>query len=786
VPSILSRVRQALGRRVGDRTAAASDNELRAERTEFVRQFELQSDETTNAGASSVWTQVAVFLASACGLYLEMVMVRWHSSCMHTFGVFKNVSMLSCFLGLGIGYAIAGRSRPIRFHQVLPLLALQCLTFAIISRTRLGRLSLNPVAEHYTMWQSDWRWWCEGLGGNIVLATTFLVNALMFIPIGHLTGELMRRLSQLVGYALNLTGSVVGVGLFVLLSALWTPPIVWMGIASLALILLYAVTSDRGAVVHPGKVWVINLRSFAASKDAIRTIAFRPVILGLASLAMMLVAFGIVDRPGVQHLYSPYQTITCQLGPDSKYPCVARIMVNQASFQRVLNLSLNSQRENAALERIAQYYDLPHQVKPDARDVLIVGAGSGNDVAAALRATAESVIAVEIDPTILFLGERMHPERPYADPRVRTVNDDARTFLRNSQDRYDMIIYGLLDSHTMHGSMANVRLDSFVYTIEAFREAAAHLRDNGLLAVTFAVMTPQQGKKLYTMLERAFDGHAPRCFEVGYDGGVMMLAGPAADELPAAIRGLKEATDRFADPRLVAEASTDDWPFFYMPRRTYPLTYAVMIVVLLAISGAMIYRMVGLPGRAGELFGPFFFLGAGFMLIETKAITQLGLVLGNNWHVLAIVVASIMLLAFVANVWVMRRGPASRVGSFALLVGSLLAGTALSWAVSSGWQIPAAKMSLTLALTLPLCFSGVIFSGELARGAVLTRALASNLFGAMLGGFLEYNAMYFGYSSLTWFGLAIYAAAFVCICGPDFRTAARRLLPGWAVVRPPA
>jgi spermidine synthase len=777
VPNILSSARQLLGRRAGARCATAAGTDFRAERTEFVRQFESTCGEANTIGGSPARNGFAVFLASACGLYLEMVMVRWHSSCMHTFGVFKNVSMLSCFLGLGIGYAIAGRSRAIRFHIILPLIALQCLVFAIISRTRLGRLSLNPIAEHYIMWQSDWRWWCEGLFGNFVLATTFLVNAVMFIPIGHLTGELMRRVSQLTGYSLNLAGSIAGVGLFVLLSAFWTPPIVWMGIASAVLVWLYVMTSLGGHASQP-RNYTVHEASSWENGGAAGTMVYRPFVVGLASLASMLIALGIMDRAGVQVLYSPYQTIACELGPDSKYPCVARITVNQASFQRVLNLSLNSQHENASLQRIAQYYDLPHQVKPNAHNVLVVGAGSGNDVAAALRASAASVTAVEIDPTILFLGERLHPERPYADPRVHIVNNDARTFLRNSHDRFDMIVYGLLDSHTMHGSMANVRLDSFVYTVEAFREAGAHLSDDGLLAVTFAVMTPQQGKKLYTMLECAFGGHAPRSFEVGYDGGVMMLAGPAADQLPETLGGLKETTSRFADQRLVAESSTDDWPFFYMPRRTYPLTYALMILVLLAISGAMIYGMVGLPKRTGELFGPFFFLGAGFMLIETKAITQLGLAWGNNWRVLAFVIVSIMVLAFGANVWVMRRGPAPRAGSFALLVGSLLAGTVLSWAISSGWQIPVPKLTLTLALTLPLCFSGLIFSSELARGADLSRALASNLFGAMLGGFLEYNAMYFGYSSLTWLGLAIYAAAFVYIVAPGFRPFARYVSPG--------
>jgi spermidine synthase len=612
--------------------------------------------------------------------------------------------------------------------------------FALISRTRLGRLSLNPVAEHYIMWQSDWRWWIDGLGGNLMLATTFAVNALMFIPIGQVTGEWMGRLPKLRGYALNLAGSMAGIALFVVLSALWLPPLVWLGIAALGLIPI--IYGSRGTAPLP----------------------FLP---GALSLTLILLAFGIVDRPGVQQLYSPYQTIACKLGPDSKYPAVARIMVNQASFQRVLDLSTESQEKHSALRRIAQYYDLPHQLKPYAQRVLVVGAGTGNDVAAALRASAQSVTAVEIDPSILFLGERLHPERPYADSRVNIVNDDARTFLRRSKDRFDLIVYGLLDSHTMLGSMANVRLDSFVYTVEAFREAAARLSRNGLLAVTFAVMTPQQGKKLYTMMEQTFDGQAPRCFEVGYDGGVMMVAGPAVGSLPETIAGAKEITQRFADSRLVAEPATDDWPFFYMPRRTYPLTYAVMILVLLLIAGSMTYRTIGLPGRPGELFGSFFFLGAGFMLIETKAITQLGLVLGNTWQVLAVVVGAILLLAFLANVWVMWRGPLPRRMTFALLGLSLLAGSAASAAISAGWPIPMPKLTLTAALTLPLFFSGLIFSSELAGSERLSRVLASNLFGAMFGGFLEYNSMYWGYSSLTWLGMAIYALAFLCRVWPS-------------------
>src|SRR5262249_3429140 len=152
-----------------------------------------------------------------------------------------------------------------------------------------------------------------------------------------------------------------------------------------------------------------------------------------------------------------------------------------------------------------------------------VGAGSGNDVAAALRMGAERVDAVEIDPAIVALGKMYHPEKPYKNERVRVVIDDARTFLRNTPDRYDMVVYGLLDSHSLLSHGSNVRLDSFVYTVEALREARARLKPGGTLSLSFAIIAPELGRKIYLMLEQAFDGQAPRCVRAAYDGSVVFL-----------------------------------------------------------------------------------------------------------------------------------------------------------------------------------------------------------------------------------------------------------------------
>jgi hypothetical protein len=69
---------------------------------------------------------------------------------------------------------------------------------------------------------------------------------------------------------------------------------------------------------------------------------------------------------------------------------------------------------------------------------------------------------------------------------------------------------------------------------------------------------------------------------------------------------------------------------------------------------------------------------------------------------------------------------------------------------------------MPLVLTLPLFFSGLVFSGSLARAENIGTAMSANILGAMLGGFLEYNSMYWGYTSLYPLGLALYALAFVC------------------------
>ena len=673
--------------------------------------------------------QMSIVLASALALYVELVMIRWHATCAHVFAIFKNVSLLSCFLGLGIGFALAARRKRVSLIFFLPLLAIQVAFFSFIATT-LGGRRVNPVAEQLVMGQFGDEWsWLQAVEGNVFLAGIFVLNALMFIPIGNLTGRLMSKLPTMQSYSLNLIGSLSGIAAFFVMSLAWAPPTLWIGAVLLG--------AAPFLIRHP-----------------------RLGSVGFGSLLTMLIALGLQGRLEERRYYSPYQAITLRLPPVKGDRATPTIKVNHAFYQEINDYSPAAVAANPSLAEDASYYNLPYQLQKKPGDVLVVGAGSGNDVAAALRHGATTVTAVEIDPAIQYIGKHIHPERPYQDKRTIAELNDARSFLRQTDERYDTIIYGLLDSHTNLGAMTNVRLDSFVYTVEGFREAAARLKDDGLLIVSYLILDPLQADKLYGMLNQACPDHTPRVFKS--HRGLTFATGPGLGRIPKTVAGLTERTDEIAKRAENAEVATDDWPYFYMQKRTYPITYAGMILLLLVLSGWIVKRKLGKVSVTSGKGSVFFFLGAGFMLVETKSITELGLVFGNTWLVNAVAIAGILVMGFLANQWIVRKGQMPLYTTFALLGGTLVLGLVTTRLSMAGVVLPLSKLLMPLILTSPLFFAGLIFSGQLSEGGEIGDAISANLFGAMLGGFLEYNSMYWGLSSLYPLGLVLYGCAFVC------------------------
>ena len=133
--------------------------------------------------------------------------------------------------------------------------------------------------------------------------------------------------------------------------------------------------------------------------------------------------------PNALDLYSPYQILTlrrAENGPTS-------VSVNDAYFQRMLDLRPEAVGGSRLLQSWANYYAIPYRLKPEPERVLVVGAGTGNDVAAALRNGAGRVDAVEIDPAILAIGRAAAPGGAVRiSPGVHAIVNDARSLLRHT------------------------------------------------------------------------------------------------------------------------------------------------------------------------------------------------------------------------------------------------------------------------------------------------------------------------------------------------------------------
>src|SRR5580704_2440334 len=248
-----------------------------------------------------------------------------------------------------------------------------------------------------------------------------------------------------------------------------------------------------------------------------------------------------------------------------------------------------------------------------------------------------------------MVGQQSHPEKPYADARVHAINNDARTFLRTTSSKYDLIVYGFLDSHTLLSHGSSVRLDSFVYTIEGLRDAKNRLKPDGMISLSFTVLSDALGRKIYLMLQEVFDGRAPLCLRSSGGNTTFLISNDEHWQPPAGLMSTKfdDVTAQYANSKELATVSTDDWPFFYMPQRVYPASYLIMIGLILLLSLLLVGNFIGEAPRFSHL--SFFFLGAGFMLIENTGVTEMGLTFGNTWQVIGIVFAGILIMAFVGN-----------------------------------------------------------------------------------------------------------------------------------------
>ena len=699
-----------------------------------------------------------LFIVSFASLYVEVMLIRWLGTEFRIFAYIQNLTLVACFLGFGLG-CLKSSAQP---AYLFDFRALSLLVLIVDLPVREWKAILDVVVSGLAA-NSDLSVWAVPERGAVLIK--FLIAAAMvsgilllviatMVPLGAWVASCLESSARIVtAYSVNLLGSLIGVWGFAGLSFLNLPPIVWFAIAFALLLLMQPRVRD----------------------------------IGLAGGLILVACLGILEMGhgrSVKTIWSPYQKLEVRRAYDDQY----QISVNNSGYMTIANLTPELlQRDPSLRDEYAagNSYDTPYRFAQALDKVLIVGSGAGNDVAAALRNGAGHIDAVEIDPVIYGFGRTLHPEKPYQSGKVRVILDDARDFMRGSTNRYDLIVFGLLDSHTQSSSLSNMRIDNYVYTRESFEDAKRLLKPGGVLVIKFEVRSFHEwmGQRFYSMLSQIFS-HPPVAF---YCAQVAAL-------LPASVFIESQDTsfwNRASSPELAkfvmnhplpyalsdhpdTEPTTDDWPYLYHRGRTIPKMYLSVSGVLILLAYLLVRRNFSYrEARTWE----FFFLGAGFLLLETQMVGRLALYFGSTWIVNCVVLTFVLLVLIAANLAVdsikrIRLGPL-----YLALVLALLVIYLVPWA-----RLPLGSRAIGLVLgtafSVPLFFAGIIFTESFRRAGGAAKVFGANILGAVAGGLAQNFSFVFGVKALL-----IVAAVFYAIAGLTrlFTRSAQTISPANAI-----
>jgi len=716
------------------------------------------------AQAASKRAGYDLFLVGFLVMFLELACIRWFAANVIFLQFFTNVVLIACFLGLSCGCMAARQRR--NWLDDFPLMALTIIVAALAIAAVYQHWSGLSIDVGHQSSPQEVFFGTEFRNPDVakftipiefIVAVFFILIALLFVGIGQTLGRAFDAYpNRVVGYTLNIAGSLIGIIAFSVASFVQAPPLVWFTISCAGVAYLL---HETGGLTATRGVALLVLLAAVASPDFHKR------------------------RLGAEVRWSPYYAV--ERHPDGG------IIVDAIGHQQMVPFAAEG-----------SLYSLIHLLQKHSggapfRDVLIIGAGSGNDIDHALRFGVHSIDAVEIDPVIQDIGFHKNPDRPYQDPRVTAHLDDGRHFLKTTNKKYDLIVYALVDSLILHSGYANIRLESYLFTDQAFIDAKNALKPNGTF-VTYNFF--RQGwivERVATMAESAF-GCKPLVLSLPYrqtltsssPAGFTMVVGGCNQDIrdafdrhkvfwlntvPSANMNVdgfalqpedmppdqKTNWQKIAPTTLIHDGvsvrtATDDWPFLYLRGRLLPSLSIRSMILLGALGIAMVYLF--LPKGSGRLQvqGRMFFLGAGFMLLETKAVVQLALLFGSTWFVNSVVFFSVLLLALLANLLVIKSSPARLTWYYAGLFAILAAGVLVPLSVFlDGGLIWRYVVPCALALG-PMFFAGVIFARCFSDTSDPDQAFGSNIAGSVVGGLSESFSMLTGFRYLLALAMLFY------------------------------
>jgi len=655
-----------------------------------------------------------IALISAVVLILELALIRQIPAEVRAISYFTNLILMAAFLGLGIGCILQER-RNLAWTLPVGLLLTGGFTFAARGIT----IYSGSEAVHYWLKKPDATGQAMALPLAPAAILAFVFTAIAFVGLGQKLAREMQRHPRLLAYGWDIGGSLAGTLIFVLASWVRLPPWVWPPV----LMLVWAVVFQRG---------IVRQLAFVASGAAFIAFAFSPL----------------------PSTWSPYYLV--QHAEEDRG---TRVWVNSGFHQFAVDFSPENEAAGWLQGFMQEKWGVPyvdyrtlHQGRSPEK-VLVLGAGTGNDVNIALANGAREVVAVEIDPVILGLGRRLNRTRPYDDPRVRTVVDDARHFLRSSRESFDLIVFGTIDSQTLLSSQANLRMENYVYTREALEDARRLLVDRGMVAIYYSVARLWLYGRIHATVRSVFGEQ----MHMRHTEDTFLF-----NTIIVAAKGIAELHD---DPEAAAlhrdaRPSSDDWPFIYLERPTIAPVYLYLFVFIGAlIVGALFLLRRVHPGSG--LHVNFLLLGMGFTLMESSAIVRLALLFGSTWIVNAVVFGAALATIFLANLSVLKRWAPPIGVAWPVLWLFVAINLVFPLHVLTGLGPGLRVLAAGGLVGIPIYFAALCFSYLFGREKLTGYPLGINLVGAMAGGPVEYLSMLIGMRGVWAIVLVVYVLAWV-------------------------
>ncbi|MTI96703.1 MAG: methyltransferase domain-containing protein [Firmicutes bacterium] len=435
--------------------------------------------------------------------------------------------------------------------------------------------------------------------------------------------------------------------------------------------------------------------------------------------------------------------------------------------------------------------------------VLVMGPGGGRDVHLALLAGHRQVTGVEINRGSIEAVEQLADFAGgiYQRPEVEIVAGDGRSYVRSSQDKYDVIYLSQVMAQSADAA-GYALAENYIYTKEAFHDYFDKLAPGGYLGfithdeadllkliTTAAEVLAERGvseSQLDRHLAIAFSpqpGHgdipnpallvkpepltaveAEAFTDVAIEHGhtILHVPGMPGTVVTAIAQGEVTISELVADAPYDIRPATDLRPFFYKLERGIP----AMLILLLFVSGlvATIFFSTRRTKTNASVKGWFALLGAAFMLVEVPLLQYYTLFMGHPSRSFTVVLAALLLSAGLGSALSGRlrsRRNLLYVLPLLLVLYPWLLPQAFSWFAGAGLAL---RVAVTFLSILPVgVFLGVLFPlslaamGEQGREESIPLAWALNGVMSVAGATLAtVLAMHWGFAVTLYLGAALY------------------------------